>query len=149
MLPLRTDRKARQNTKTPAWYIREPPRQPGLEESKFWEEGASEEKWAIHSLWEQGKRLRIGAGGPHRLSLPADRETSRACEKLLGLQGPKSGMWMARFLVRREKQRTEPDAAGFPLQMFAELRRCVGLKTKNKGRKPLKSRKYFFVTLWS
>lgn len=53
---------------------------------------------------------------------------------------------MARFLVRREKQRTEPDAAGFPLQMFAELRRCVGLKTKNKGRKPLKSRKYFFLS---
>lgn len=50
---------------------------------------------------------------------------------------------MARFLVRRERQRTEPDAASFPLRIFAELRSRVGPKTKNKGRKPLKSKRIF------
>ena len=86
-----------------------------------------------------GPGLRMGAAGPGRQSLPADRDTSGAHgttnSKIRDLNGQVPG--------EKGKQRTNRDTASFSL-ILAEFRSHVGQKTEESRQKDQKSWRDFF-----
>lgn len=82
--------------------------------------------------------FRVGAEGPGRRSLPAERETSRA----RGTAETRIRDLTFQFPGEKGKQKTDPDTVSFPLEALAELRsHGVGIdrRLRNQSRKPQKS----------
>lgn len=82
--------------------------------------------------------FRIGAEGPGRRSLPAERETSRA----RGTAETRIRDFTFQFPGEKGKQKTDPDTVSFPLEVLAEFRsHGVGIdrRLRNQSRKPQKS----------
>lgn len=107
-------------------------RQPGLKGTTIWERGSPQNP---HSRRVRGS----GWGRWPRQMVTTSRWRSK--QNLWWVHGTWHPNQRLQQIPREKgKQRTKPSAAGFPLKMFAEFRSCVGQKTKNQGRKPLKDK---------